>query len=85
MADDVLRDFAQTLAAKVALIKADATSPDDALFAIGELLHEAKRDPAGWLEANRYRPPAGRAEQKSTVPTPADIWRERARQLGDGR
>jgi hypothetical protein len=84
MAEDALREFAHTLAAKAAHIKADATSPEDALFAIGELMHEAKRDPAGWLAANRYRPPAGRAEQKPQ-PTPADIWHARARQVGGGR
>jgi hypothetical protein len=79
MADDVLRDFAMTLAAKVSLAKADNEDAEDALLAIGEIVHEAKRDPAGWLEANRHRTPAGREPQ---MPNPADVYRDRARQVG---
>jgi hypothetical protein len=39
MADDTLHAFAWAMAARVAHIKADATSPDDALFAISDLMH----------------------------------------------
>ncbi len=67
MTEDTLRTFAQTLAAKVALVRAD--DPSDALFAIGEIMHEAKRDPHAWLERNRWRPPSERAA--FPAPTPA--------------
>jgi hypothetical protein len=63
--EDTLRAFAQTLAAKVALVRAD--DPSDALFAIGEIMHEAKRDPAGWLERNRWRPPGSQAASPASL------------------
>ncbi len=83
MHDDVLRDFAQRLAAKVALAKADHDTSDDALFAIGELMHEAKRDPAGWLEANRYRGRTQAPQPTRVLPDAADIYRRRREQTGE--
>jgi hypothetical protein len=86
MADDtLLREFAHTLAAKVALAKADHDTPEDALFAIGEIVHAAKRDPLGWLAANRYEARTQPARPEPAMPNAADIYRERARQVGGGR
>jgi hypothetical protein len=81
MADDTLRDFAHTLAAKVALAKADAETDEDALYAIGELLHEAKRDPAGWLEANRYRGRTQAVQPERAMPDPVEVYAARATQV----
>jgi hypothetical protein len=68
MADGtLLRDFAQTLAAKVVLAKADHAAPEDALFAIGEIVHAAKRDPHAWLERDRWRPPGGQAASPASL------------------
>ena len=85
MTDDTLREFAGTLAAKVALAKADHDAPEDALFAIGEIVHAAKRDPSGWLEANRYKGRMQAAQPEPAMPNAADVYRERARQVGGGR
>ena len=81
MPDDRLRDFAQTLAAKVALAKADHDTPEDALFAIGEIVHAAKADPAGWLAANRYKAGTQAVQPERAMPDPVEVYAARAAQV----
>jgi hypothetical protein len=50
---------------------------------VDRILEAAAADPDGFV-LDTKRPSPGQ-QQKPKVPTPADIWRERARQVGGGR
>jgi hypothetical protein len=53
--DDTLSAFAWALSAKIALAKANHEEPEEALLAIGLIMHEAKQDPEAWLARNRLQ------------------------------
>jgi hypothetical protein len=84
MNDDMLRDFAGTLAIRGAHIRAD-NDPDDAVVLMADMLHEAKRDPAGWLAANRPKSYARPAQPKRAAPDADEVYRRRREQVGGGR
>ena len=81
MPDDALGAFARAVATEARELVASFPDPADGLEAVTSLLNRASHNPAAFMQdAN-----AGEAERKRTVPTPADIWRDRARQVGGGR
>ena len=85
MADDVLRDFARTLAAKVALAKAAPTTrPRRAVRDRRACCTRPSATRLGWLERNRHRPPAGQAERPSRADAGRHLARARADRSGAG-
>jgi hypothetical protein len=80
MIDAMLSDFASALAIRGAHIRAD-NDPDDAVVLMADMLHEAKRDPAGWLAANRYKAGTQAVQPERAMPDPVEVYAARAAQV----